>query len=108
MPKEEAPNPRFTGYWIPVELTKMGLNLTEQVLLVIIYALQKPAPEYCTATNDQLSKEVGLAVTRLSQYISGLKKKGLIEEMKYDGRTRKLRVKKENWFKTSENEDTKE
>jgi len=101
--QEPTPKQRFTGYWIPVELTKLGLTKTEQFLLSMIDSLEADAPDYCFAKNCYLAEKMELSESMVSRYITRLKRFGLIEEVGTDGRNRKLRTVKENWFKRAEN-----
>src|SRR5277367_3080928 len=90
---------RFTGYWIPEELSKLGISITAQLLLSTIDSLQQDAPNYCFASNEYLAKMMGLSPSRVSFYITRLKRLGLIEQVSYDGRIRRLRCLKHNWFR---------
>jgi DNA-binding Lrp family transcriptional regulator len=99
---QPIPKQRFTGYWIPVELTKLGLTKTEQFLLSMIDSLESDAPAYCFARNSYLAEKMELSESMVSRYITKLKRLKLIEEVGYDGRDRRLRTLKENWFKRSE------
>lgn len=99
---DPTPTQRFTGYWIPVELTHLGLSKIEQFLLSMIHSLEAPDPEYCFASNAYLAKQMGLSESRISHYITKFKRKGLIEEVGYDGRRRRLKTCKHNWFKPLE------
>lgn len=100
--QEPTPKQRFTGYWIPVELTKLGLTKTEQFLLSMIDSLEADAPDYCFAKNCYLAEKMELSESMVSRYITRLKRFGLIEEVGTDGRNRKLRTVKENWFKRAQ------
>lgn len=100
--QEPIPKQRFTGYWIPVELTKLGLTKTEQFLLSMIDSLEADAPDYCFAKNCYLAEKMELSESMVSRYITRLKRFGLIEEVGTDGRNRRLRTVKENWFKRAQ------
>lgn len=104
---DEQPKQRFTGYWIPAELTKLGLTKIEQFLLSIIDSLESDAPEYCFASNAYLAKHMELSESRISFYITKLKRMGLIQEVRYDGRRRRLKTLKANWFKIAEDQELK-
>lgn len=93
------PKQKCTGYWIPIELSKLGLSKIEQFLLAMIDSLQGDAPDYCFATNKYLAEHMELSESRISFYITKFKRMGLIEEVGYDGRRRRLRTLKENWYK---------
>lgn len=98
----EVPVKHHTGLWIPVELTQFGLSKTEEHLLATIHALTGPAPKYCFASNEFLAKEMNLSESRVSFYITKLKRMGLIEQVSYDGRRRILRSCPEQWYRRPE------
>lgn len=99
MNREDQPQQKFTGYWIPVELSQLGLSKIEQFLLSIIDSLDAPAPDYCFASNSFLAQQMELSESRISFYITKFKRKGLIKEIRYDGRRRRITCLKENWYK---------
>lgn len=103
-PQEEQPQPkqRFTGYWIPVELSKMDLTKTEQFLLAMIDSLEGDAPDYCFASNAYLAEKMELSESRISFYLTKFKRMKLIEEVGFDGRRRRIRTCKETWFSRKE------
>lgn len=93
------PKQRFTGYWIPVELTNLGLTKIEQCLLAMIDSLDSGAPFYCFASNAYLAKHMDLSESRISYYITKFRKMGLIQALPYDGKMRKLKTIKSNWYR---------
>lgn len=97
--QEEQPQQQFTGYWIPVELNRLGLSKTEQLLLSMIHSLEAPAPKYCFASNKFLAEHMDLSESRVSFYITKFKRMGLIKEIGFDGRKRRMACLKENWYK---------
>jgi DNA-binding Lrp family transcriptional regulator len=103
-PQEEHPQPKqkFTGYWIPVELSKMELTKTEQFLLAMIDSLEEDAPNYCFASNAYLAKQMELSESRISFYLTKFKRMGLIEEVGFDGRRRRIKTCKERWYSRKE------
>lgn len=109
-PNQEHPEPkqRFTGYWIPVELSQMDLTKTEQFLLSMIDSLEGDAPEYCFASNSYLAQKMELSESRISHYITKFKRMGLIEEVCFDGRRRRMRTLKSNWYARIESNPKKE
>lgn len=107
-PEEPIPKQRFTGYWIPVELTKLGLTKIEQFLLSMIDSLESEAPEYCFASNAYLADKMEMSESRVSFYITKLKRMGLIKQVGFNGRRRILRTLKENWYKITEENSKKE
>ncbi len=108
MTNEFQPTQRFTGYWIPAELSNLGLSKIEQFLLAMIDSLESPAPDYCFASNKYLAEHMELSESRVSFYITNLKRMGLIEQVGNDGRRRVLRTLKENWYKRKEEFSKKE
>lgn len=96
---QDEPKQVFTGYWIPKELSKLGLTPTEQFLLSMIDSLEGDAPEYCFASNAYLAKKMDLSESRISYYITKFKRLELIEEVEFNGRRRRLRVLKHNWYR---------
>lgn len=102
-----TPKQRFTGYWIPVELSKLGLNATEQFLLSMIDSLEGDEPDYCFASNAYFAEKLDLSESRISFYITKFKRMGLIEEVGYDGRRRRIRALKENWYKNKPQDSRK-
>lgn len=109
-PHEEQlqPKQRFTGYWIPVELSQLELTKTEQFLLAMIDSLEEPDPNYCFASNAYLAQKMELSESRISHYITRFKRMGLIEEVCFDGRRRRMRTLKSNWYARIEQKSKKE
>lgn len=102
---QEQPKQKFTGYWIPVELSHLGLTRNEQFLLSMLDSLEAPAPDYCFASNKYLAEHMQLSESRVSFYLTKFKRMGLIKEIGFDGRRRRLACLKENWYKRNfENE----
>lgn len=97
--EDEVPVKRFTGYWIPEELGRLGLTKIEQLLLSVIHSLDNPAPKYCFASNKYLAEEMDLSESRISFYLTKFKRMGLIKEVGFDGRKRRMTCTKENWYK---------
>lgn len=95
---EMEPKQHFTGYWIPKELTTLGLSKIEQMLLAMIDSLTSPYPDFCFASNKYLGKHMDLSESRISFYITKFKRMKLIEEVGFDGRYRRMRTLKQNWF----------
>ena len=102
LPVQQLPVQQFTGYWIPKELNALGLSKTEQMLLAIIDSLTSPAPDFCFASNAYLAKHMNLSESRISFYITKFKRMQLIEEVRFDGRRRRMRTIKSNWYKKAE------
>lgn len=104
MSENEIPTQKFTGYWIPIELTHLGLNMQEQWLLAMIDSLDSGDPGYCFASNAYLAEKLQLSESRISFYITKLKRMNLIQEVGYDGRRRRLKSLKHNWYLPSNKE----
>lgn len=105
--QEEQPKQKFTGYWIPVELSHLGLSRNEQFLLSILDSLESPAPNYCFASNKYLAEHMDLSESRVSFYLTKFKRMGLIAEVGFDGRRRRIACLKENWYKRDFEKETK-
>lgn len=70
---------KFQGVWIPAETwLDRGLSITEKVMLVEIASLETP-DRGCYATNAHFSQFFDLSVSRVSEIISGLASKGIVE-----------------------------
>ena len=88
----------FKGYYIPIELQKVGLCRTEQFLLSMIDSLDSGKPNYCYASNEYLAVQLEVSPSIISRYISNLKKLKFIEEVSFSGRVRRLKSLKHNWY----------
>lgn len=99
---DQEPSPSFTGYWIPKELSELGLIKVEQMLLALIDSLTKPAPDFCFASNAYLAKHMELSEARVSFYLTKFRRMGLIEIVSFDGRRRRMRTLKSQWYKLAE------
>jgi len=83
----------FKGVWIPKEIwLNPDLSISEKCLLVEIDSLDNDADKGCFASNEHLSKFLGLSEGRTANMISDLRKRGHIENVFFDGRNRGLRV----------------
>ena len=98
MNENEIPTQKFTGYWIPVELDRLGLNRQEQWLLAMIDSLDSGDPGYCFASNAYLAEKLQLSESRISFYITRLKRMNLLQEVGFDGRRRRLKSLRHNWY----------
>ena len=77
------------GLWIPEEyLWAEDLNINEKVLMSFIKMADQK--EHCWASNATLSKWTGLTLGSLKNLIVALKKKGYIEQVSWDGRTKRV------------------
>jgi hypothetical protein len=93
MNTEPTPKREFTGVWIPAIIwERADLNCTEKCLLAEIHALGGHRGN-CFAGNEYLGKQVGgLSPVRIGAIISKLKGLGLIRQVSFDGRVRKLQT----------------
>ena len=83
-------NRGFKGIWIPRELwLREDLNLLEKAVIAEIDSLDQD--EGCTASDAYLAEFFGCSKGHLSDTLSGLRGRGLIETIKFDGRRRLLR-----------------
>ena len=86
------PQPGFTGIFIPVEILEMDdLSPNEVILLSWIAALSSNEKGACFASNEYLSKKLKVKENTIAKSISNLRKKGLIEDVSFDGRVRLMR-----------------
>jgi len=70
---------KFQGVWIPAELwLDRNLSITEKVMLVEIGSLQDDE-RGCYASNAHFAEFFGLSISRVSEIISALAAKGLVE-----------------------------
>lgn len=86
----------FKGVWIPADVwLNKDLSLTEKVMLVEIGSLETP-DRGCYASNSYFAEFFDLSKSRVSEIISGLAAKGLIEvEQVREGRRiieRRIRI----------------
>lgn len=87
---------KFKGIWIPASVWLSDtLTLQEKVFLVEIESLSAN-PKGCYASNNYFARFFKVTPSRVSQVITSLKKKNMIEiEYKYEGKQcleRRLRV----------------
>ena len=69
----------FEGVWIPAALwLDSSLTLQEKVMLVEIKSLSKDPKRGCFKTNKKFAEFFNLSVSRVSEVIASLKKKGLL------------------------------
>src|SRR5690606_4663134 len=83
----------FKGIWIPREiwLCEEVLPL-EKMIWAEIHSLYDREKGGCYASNQYLSRFFGVGETYISKIISKLKKLGLIQDVKFDGRKRVIRA----------------
>lgn len=81
----------FKGVWIPKEIwLNEELTMLEKVIFVEIDSLD--GPEHCYASNEYFATFCNCSESKVSKAIKKLKELGMIEEVSFDGRHRKLRV----------------
>jgi len=101
----------FKGIWIPKEiwlvpdLSKMAVLLWSE-----IHSLYMTKHGGCYASNDYLCEFMGFKERQLQKYLLELKKKGLLEQVSYNGRFRILKaiVPPAEYEKEDENYETNE
>src|SRR6188474_3841645 len=86
------------GNWTSSQIESLKLSLAEEKLLAVIDNLDNDAPFYCYASNKYLAEMLRLSESRVSFYITKLKRQGLIEQVEREGRRRTLRCLRENWI----------
>lgn len=80
MNKNEKISAEFKGIWMTRELVLSDLNIYEEKLLSIIWALDKIGTRGCDAGNKYLAKFMkGVKPTRISNILSSLIKQGHLE-----------------------------
>ena len=95
----------FKGVWIPAEIWEWKqLSWNEKILLAEIDSFTSKNRD-CFFSNEYISVFLDVGVRMVKKYIHNLKKEGLIEQVRFDGRKRYLRslltVKKGNKELTS-------
>lgn len=84
-------NRDFKGVWIPKEVwLNKELSLTEKALLIEIDSLDNEF--HCVATNSYFAEFLGCSIPTVTRAIAHLKDLGYIEEIEFDGTTRKLAI----------------
>lgn len=80
----------FTGWFIPVELVQdHKLSPMEAMLWAEIYALSR-RPERCTASNEHFMEQFGKSESSIQAILAKLRFKGLISDLGFDGRSRRM------------------
>lgn len=81
----------FKGVWIPREIwLNTELTLLEKAIFTEIDSLDNE--NHCIASNDYFAEFCDCSASKVSKAIKKLKDLGMIEELEFDGRRRKLRV----------------
>ena len=84
-------NRDFKGVWIPKEIwLNEELTMLEKVIFVEIDSLD--GPDHCYASNEYFATFCNCSESKVSKAIKKLKELGMIEEVSFDGRHRKLKV----------------
>ena len=84
-------NRDFKGVWIPKEIwLNEELTLLEKIIFVEIDSLDNE--NHCIAGNEYFATFCNCSESKVSKAIKKLKELGMIEELSFDGRHRKLRV----------------
>lgn len=77
------------GLWIPAEyLWAEDLSIPEKILMSFVNMADQK--DHCYASNATLAKWTMLSVKRVKNMIVELKKKGYLEQVSWDGRTRRV------------------
>lgn len=81
----------FKGVWIPKGIyLNENLSWSEKILLVEIESLDNE--DGCFASNKYFSKFLGISEGRIANLMTGLRKKGFVEDIGFDGRNRSVKV----------------
>lgn len=84
-------NRDFKGVWIPKEIwLNEELTLLEKIIFVEIDSLDNE--NHCIAGNEYFATFCNCSESKVSKAIKKLKELGMVEELSFDGRHRKLRV----------------
>ena len=90
---QDIPQPRFTGIFIPVEiLTMRELSILEMFLLSWIDALYNEKHGGCFASNKYLANSLNVKENTIAKALTKLRKRNLIKDVSFDGRTRVIRA----------------
>ena len=88
-------NRDFKGVWIPKEIwLNKDLTALDKFIFAEIDSLDND--NHCIASNEYLAEFCGCSSNKVSTSISKLIKMGLIEQVSFDGRHRKLSIIKNN------------
>lgn len=86
-----TPTRAFKGVWIPVEIwDSTELSWMEKCLLAEINSLDHG--DGCWASNDFLAEKFATTAGNIAKILSSLRSIGFVETVKFDGRTRWLKV----------------
>jgi len=86
---QSEPKREFKGVWIPASLWKRkDLSWLQKCILAEIDSLDKG----CFASNGYLAKHMGIAERTLTNNLVELRKKGLLLDWGFNGRTRQMSV----------------
>ena len=77
--------------FIAIDKRIFAYNLTPGEILVFAYVDQFQGAQVCFATNETISKELGMCVRQVQRYLVRLKKKKLIRAF-YEGKKRLLKT----------------
>ncbi len=77
------------GIWIPEWIERLMLPANERLLLAEIFSLDQNGA--CFASNEYFAKILGVKSDTITRLVAKLKKRGLIEQTKFDGRKRYLK-----------------
>ena len=88
------PSPRFTGIFIPVEILEHpDLTMLEKLLLAWIDALYCKTHRGCYASNEHFADRLNVKENTIVKALTSLRKKNLVVDVSFDGRTRVIRAK---------------
>ena len=77
------------GLWIPSEyLWAQDLTTTEKILMSFIRMADQK--QHCWASNETIAGWMHTTTQVVKNMISGLKKKGYLEQVSWDGRTKRI------------------
>jgi DNA-binding Lrp family transcriptional regulator len=86
-----SPEEKYVYIMVPVSLLQKVAPV-EALIASLIYTLQQNKGGTCYASNDYLSRKLGLHETSVTKAIARLKKKKILEIIKFDGRKRFMQI----------------
>ena len=82
---------QFLGVWFPAEIwLNRELSIIEKSIYIEIQSLDNE--NHCTAGNEYFADFCQVSISAVSKAIRHLKELGMVEELEFNGRVRKLRV----------------
>jgi hypothetical protein len=77
------------GLWIPKEYL-YAVDLSEREIKLMSYIKMLDKEHHCWASNETLGKLIGINAQSIKNIMVGLKRKGYLDQVSWDGRTRRV------------------